>query len=86
MNLADGLLTFTMVINNETNEVYKNLIISDILDASLVTFEDRTVTIDGEVDDVSKYIYDDATGKLTINGNDVLASSTSIITFKVAKK
>lgn len=86
MNWADGLLTFTMVINNETNEVYKNLIISDILNASLVTFEDRTVTIDGEVDDVSKYTYDDATGKLTINGNDVLVSSTSIITFKVAKK
>lgn len=86
MNWADGLLTFTVVINNETNETYKNPVISDILDTSLVTFEDGTVTIDGEVAEASKYTYDDVTGKLTINGNDVLASSTSTITFKVAKK
>ena len=43
MNWADGLLTFTVVINNETNETYKNPVISDILDTSLVTFEDGTI-------------------------------------------
>ena len=68
---SDGNLTYTIVINNETRENYTSPVITDILDTNLITFVADSVTVDGEKLDPTKYTWDEATGKLTINLPDV---------------
>lgn len=83
---ADGILTFTIEVDNQTEKSYTAPVITDVLDINLVSFVAGSVTIDGEAADTSKYTYDDATGTLKVTLNDIVAGGKSTITFQVTKK
>lgn len=83
---ADGLLTYTIVLDNEATESYTSPVITDIIDTSLVSFVDGSVTIDGTTATSSEYTYVEDTGTLTITLTDIAPSSKKTITFQVKKK
>ena len=45
---ADGVLTYTIAVTNSTAEIFTSPVITDVLDKTLVTFVDGSVTIDGQ--------------------------------------
>ena len=45
---ADGNLTYTIIINNNSTMPYKTPEVKDVLDTSLVEFVPDSVTIDGQ--------------------------------------
>lgn len=81
MVCADGVLTYTIEVENKALESYTSPIITDILDISLVSFVNDSVTIDGTKAEESKYTYNDADGTLTINIPDIIASGKCVVTF-----
>lgn len=83
---ADGLLTYTITINNQATETYASPIITDIIDTTLVDFVPDSVTIDGTAAQASQYKYDTDTHTLTINLADITATSSAVATFQVKKK
>ena len=83
---ADGLLTYTIVINNKADLSYTTPVITDILDTTKVGFVNESVTINGVKAETSKYTYEESTGKLTINLDDITATGSTTITFQVSKK
>ena len=83
---ADGLLTYTIVINNKADLSYTTPVITDILDTTKVGFVNDSVTINGVKAETSKYTYEESTGKLTINLDDITATGSTTITFQVSKK
>ena len=85
VNWADGVLTYTVVIKNETEKSFTTPVITDILNPTLVTFVSDSVTVDGTKIETSKYTYEASTGTLTINLDDLAASGSSTITFQVTK-
>ena len=44
---ADGVLTYAIVVDNQATEAYTTPIITDILDTTLVSFVEDSVTIEG---------------------------------------
>lgn len=64
---------------------YTSPVITDELDFSLIKFVGDSVKVNGTQLENSKYTYDDASGKLTINIDDVGALQTTTITFEVEK-
>jgi len=85
-NWNSGDLMYTITINNETENNYEKPVITDIIDTSLVTFIDGSVTIDGTKATSSEYKYDEQTHTLTVNLNTITPSSSSTLTFLVKKK
>lgn len=85
-NWADGNLTYTITIENNTDKSYVGPVIKDAIETTLVDFVVGSVTIGGVVATTGQYNYDDATGTLTITLEDLLPSSSSNITFQVKKK
>lgn len=83
---SEGNLTYTIVINNEADESYTSPIITDMLDTSLITFVNDSITVDGVNLDTTKYTWDAATGKLTINLEDIAVNTKKTVTFQVSKK
>lgn len=83
---ADGLLTYTITINNQTAENYTSPIITDVLDDTLIDFVADSVTINGTKAETSQYQYDAATHELTVNLSDITAASSSVVSFQVKKK
>lgn len=83
---ADGLLTYTIVINNKADLSYTTPVITDILDTTKVGFVNDSVTINGVKAETSKYTYEESTGKLTITLDDITATGSTTITFQVSKK
>lgn len=83
---ADGVLTYTIEVDNKALESYTSPAITDVLDISLVSFVNGSVTIDGTKAEESKYTYNDADGTLTINIPDIAASGKCVVTFQVSKK
>lgn len=81
---ADGELTYTIVITNDADQTYENVVITDILNTTLVEFVDKSVTIDSVQATTGEYEYND--GTLTVNINDIVASESKTVTFKVTKK
>lgn len=81
---ADGLLTYTVTITNNTVKEYSSPVVQDTLDILLIDFVDSSVTIDGVTS--SAYTYSSDTGLLTINLDKIDASSSKVITFQVKKK
>ena len=76
----------SLSINNETENNYEKPVITDIIDTSLVTFIDGSVTIDGTKATSSEYKYDEQTHRLTVNLDTITPSSSSTLTFLVKKK
>lgn len=83
---ADGLLTYTIVINNKADLSYITPVITDILDTTKVGFVNESVTIDGVKVENSKYTYEESTGTLTITLDDIEATGSTTITFQISKK
>lgn len=83
---ADGLLTYTIVINNKADLSYTTPVITDILDTTKVGFVNESVTIDGVKAETSKYTYEESTGTLTITLDDITTTGSTTITFQVSKK
>ena len=85
-NWSSGDLTYTITLKNETDKVYSNLVIKDVINTTLVEFVKGSVTINGNNALESQYSYDEGTSTLTINLNDAGPSSTNTLTFRVTKK
>lgn len=83
---ADGILTYTILVDNKATETYASPKITDILNTTLVSFVSDSVTIDGVKATTDKYTYDESTGTLTINLDNIAPSASSTITFQVEKK
>lgn len=83
---ADGILTYTIIINNNSTMPYKTPEVKDVLDTSLVEFVPDSVTIDGQTASPSDYEYKEETSTLTVNLSDIDVSSSKTITFQVKKK
>lgn len=83
---GDGKLTYTIVVDNQTNVDYTDPVITDELDISLIKFVAGSVKVNGVELDSSKYTYDEGSGKLSITIETVGASQKSKITFEVEKK
>lgn len=83
---ADGLLTFTILIDNtDGTEPYEDVVVSDTLDPLIVTLVTDSVTLNGTP---VAYAFDDVTGKLVISEDSpfaVAAGATAKITFQVQK-
>ncbi len=83
---ADGNLTYTITVDNQTTETYTSPVITDILDKDLVTLLTNTIKINDTAATTSDYEYEEATGKLTVNLSDIAPSSKVTVTFQVTKK
>lgn len=83
---ADGELTYTIVLKNDTDKTYGTPVITDILDGTLINFVNDSVVIDGVKAETSKYNYNEDTNTLTINLDDIASSGSTTIEFKVTKK
>ena len=59
---ADGILTYTIIVDNKTQNTYTTPVITDMLDINLIEFVNDSVTIDGVTS--SAYTYDSESGKL----------------------
>lgn len=80
---AEGNLTYTIKIDNQSEKTYTEPKITDELDTTKVTFVENSVTIDGVPADTSKYSLSSNT--LTITLDDIAASNSCTVTFQVSK-
>lgn len=80
---AEGNLTYTIKIDNQSEKTYTEPKITDELDTTKVTFVENSVTIDGVSADTSKYSLSSNT--LTITLDDIAASNSCTVTFQVSK-
>lgn len=83
---ADGILTYTIIIDNQTEKVYESPKITDVLDNNLIEFINGSVTIDEVTATSSEYSYNALEHTLTINLEHLNPSSTKTIKFQVSKK
>lgn len=83
---ADGLLTYTITVKNETTQTYTNATVTDILNTTLIDFVNDSVTIDSTKATSEEYTYTEETGTLTVKLSDIAPSTTKTITFQVKKK
>lgn len=82
---AEGNLTYTIKIDNQSEKTYTEPKITDELDTTKVTFVENSVTIDGSTADTSKYNFDSDTNTLTITLDDIAATESCTVTFQVSK-
>lgn len=83
---ADGALTYTIKIDNQAAEAYTAPVVTDILNGTLVSFVDGSVTIDGTTATSSEYNFESGTNTLTVTLTDIPAGGSKTITFQVTKK
>ena len=83
---ADGVLTYTITVDNKAASTYESVVVTDALNGGLVTFVTGSVTIDGVAAGESEASYNEQTNTLTVNLGDVATGSTKTITFQVNKK
>lgn len=83
---ADGLLTYTIVVDNKTNQTYTEPVVTDILNTTIVDFVDGSVTIDSTQATSEQYSFESSTNTLTIKLTDIAPSESKTITFQVKKK
>lgn len=86
MSWADGLLTYTITVENQTNTDYVNPVITDVLDGTLVEFVTDSVVINSTKAEASQYQYNADTYTLVVNLEDVKPSESTIVVFQVTKK
>ena len=82
VNWADGYLTYTVTINNQSTETY----VAPVIDTTLVDFVDGSVMIDGVAATGSQYSYTSGTHTLSVTLTDIAPSTTKTVTFQVSKK
>ena len=86
VNWADGFLTYTLTINNQSTETYVAPVITDVIDTTLVDFVEGSVMIDGVAATSGQFSYAAGTHTLTVNLTDIAPSATKTVTFQVSKK
>lgn len=86
VNWSDGLLTYTITLDNQTTLSYVNPVIKDVLDTSKVEFVEGSVLIDQIEATSSEASYDSSSNTLQITLDEVGANSSKVISFKVKKK
>lgn len=86
VNWSDGLLTYTITLDNQTTLSYENPVIKDVLDTSKVEFVVDSVLIDQVQATSSEASYDSSSSTLQITLDEVGANSSKVISFKVKKK
>ena len=82
----DGDLKYTITLDNQTDEDYENIVLTDVLDTSLITFVNDSVTINSLPAGSGEYNYEESSHTLTFNLNTVSANAKSVIVFSVKKK
>lgn len=85
-NWSTGDLTYTITISNQTDKDYTNLTLTDVIDNTFVDFINDSLKINNQPVEVSKYSYNEGTHTLTVNLDDITATSTVTLTFRVKKK
>ena len=85
-NWGSGELTYTITIDNQTDTSYVKPIVTDKIDTSLVEFVTGSVMINDTPATESQFSYDAGTSTLTINLDDVGATSKTTLTFRITKK
>ena len=80
---SDGVLTYTIVVSNNTDYDYVGPVVTDILDISLISLVDDSVTVDGVKISTPQYTWDSSSGKLSISLTDIEAKGLKTITFQV---
>lgn len=81
---ADGILTYTIKVGNQTTETYSKPVVTDILDGNLINFINDSVKIDGTK--TSNYTFNNDTNTLTVELDDIEPQGSKTITFQVSKK
>lgn len=82
---VSGPLTYTITIENDTEEDFETPILTDIIDPTLATLIDESITIDDVPIDEEDFTFDDVTGLLTITLPAVDSESTMVIKFQVER-
>lgn len=85
-NLINGVLTYTIALNNQTNISFENPVITDVIDTDLVTFVDDSVTINKVKATNSEFNYTSSNHTLKIILTEVPANDVVTMTFQVKKK
>lgn len=80
---STGELTYTITIENNAQNTLESPTVVDILDPTLVKLVDNSVKVNSS--DV-QYTYEETTGTLSINLEDMTVGTTSVITFRVLQK
>lgn len=80
----NGILTYEITLTNNSAYNYNNLVLTDTLDISLISFVNNSLKINDEV--YSNYTYDENTGLLTINLDDLNVNTIKKITFDTIRK
>lgn len=81
---ADGNLTYTIVLTNNSEYLYENPIITDVLDTTLITLVKNSLKIDDTI--YNNYSFESSNGMLTINMENLNINETKKITFEVQRK
>lgn len=84
-NWANGTLTYTITLDNQTDTSYVKPIITDVIDTTYVKFVEDSVYINNVKASNQQYSYNEGNHTLTINLEDVGASSTTTLTLRVEK-
>lgn len=84
-NWGSGELTYTITLENQTDTTYVNPIITDVIDNGLVKFVTGSVMINDIAVTEDEYSYNEASHTLTVNLKDIVAGSTTTLTFRVEK-
>ena len=81
----DGYLTYTVVLANTGGSYpYVGPIVTSVIDPTLVTLVADSVELDSVALVLdTDYTFDDLTGTLTVNFDDVAISNSSTLTFQV---
>ena len=80
---STGELTYTITIENNAQNTLESPTVVDILDPTLVKLVDNSVKVNSSD---AQYTYEEATGTLSINLEDMTVGTTSVITFRVLQK
>lgn len=80
---STGQLTYTITIENNAQNTLESPTVVDILDPTLVKLVDNSVKVNSSD---AQYTYEETTGTLSINLEDMTVGTTSVITFRVLQK
>ena len=80
---STGELTYTITIENNAQNTLESPTVVDILDPTLVKLVDNSVKVNSSD---AQYTYEETTGTLSINLEDMRVGTTSVITFRVLQK
>lgn len=82
-NWLSGDLTYTITIQNNADSNLDSPVLTDILNPDLIKLVENSVQVDGAI---KQYTYEELSGTLTVNLDNIDVGNTATITFRVQKK